>query len=45
VESSCESGNEFSNSVKFWGNCRVASQLVASGIVLSPMELTNSFID
>jgi hypothetical protein len=38
VESSCEFDDEPSGSIK-WGNCRVASQLVASRVVLSSIEL------
>jgi hypothetical protein len=39
VESSCESGNELAGSIKLLGNYRVATQLVASRIVLSSEEL------
>jgi hypothetical protein len=39
VESSCEFDNEPSGSLKIVGNYRVASQLVASLVVLSSIEL------
>jgi hypothetical protein len=41
VESSCERGNEPSGSIKCWEIYRVATQLVASGVVLSVIELVN----
>jgi hypothetical protein len=39
VESSCEFGIEPLGSVKYWGNYQVATQLVASRVVPSSVEL------
>jgi hypothetical protein len=41
VESSCECGYEPSGSIKCWGNYQVATQLVASRVVLSSIELVS----
>jgi hypothetical protein len=41
VESSYESGNEPSGSIKCWGTYRVAAQLMASRVVLSSTELVS----
>jgi hypothetical protein len=41
VESSCERGNEPSDSIKMLGIYRVAAQLVASQVVLSSTELVS----
>jgi hypothetical protein len=41
VESSCERGNEPSGSIKCWEIYRVAAQLLASRVVLSPTELVS----
>jgi hypothetical protein len=40
--SSCESGNEPSGFIKCWGNYRVATQLVATRVLLSSMELARN---
>jgi hypothetical protein len=39
VESSCEYGNKPSGSIKCWETIPVATQLVASRVVLSSIEL------